>query len=120
MSATSRSPAQVPAPSAYPRTYRMGSGWRIFLVVLGAIVAAGGGAAAWYFGAGHEVRGPRDQVVLVAIGLAFLALGLYLVLDAIASRVVLTADALELRDLLPPRRIRHAPLRTDGGVRTNR
>lgn len=93
-------------PSAYPRTYRMRSGWRIFLVLLGAVAIAGGGAAVWYFGTGHEVRGPRDQLVLVSIGIAFLALGLYLVLDTIASRVTLTVDAMEIRDLLPPRRIR--------------
>jgi uncharacterized membrane protein YsdA (DUF1294 family) len=93
-------------PSAYPRTYRMRSGWRIFLVLLGTAAIAGGGAGVWYFGTGHEVRGPRDQLVLVSVGIAFLALGLYLVLDTIASRVTLTVDAIEIHDLLPPRRIR--------------
>jgi len=92
--------------TSYPRTYRMRRGWRAFLVALGLVVASGGIAAVVYFAAGHEVHGPADQAVMVAIGVLFAALGLYLVVDALVSRVTLTLDEITVHDLMPTRRLR--------------
>jgi len=84
----------------------MRRGWRAFLVALGLVVASGGIAAVVYFAAGHEVHGPADQAVMVAIGVLFAALGLYLVVDALVSRVTLTLDEITVHDLMPTRRLR--------------
>jgi len=93
-------------PALYPRTYRVSTGNRILYLLLGTVILAGGLAGAWYFGTGHEVETPQEGTVLTLICLGFVALGGALVLYVLTSKIVLYADAIELRDFTRVRRRR--------------
>ncbi|MFL6712790.1 MAG: hypothetical protein ACJ8LN_07655 [Sulfurifustis sp.] len=93
-------------PRYYPRTYRVSTGSLIVYLLLGGLVFAGGVAGAWYFGTGHETKSADDAAMLVAVCLAFVALGGFLILYMLTTRVVLSADAIELRDFIRRRKLR--------------
>lgn len=85
-------------PSQFPRTYQSSLGYRIFLVSLGGIIAAAALLGIWYFGTGHELPNSQAALVMVSLCFLFLLLGAYLVLAMLKSRIILTADAIELHE----------------------
>jgi hypothetical protein len=86
--------------SDYPRTYRPSGGWTVFLFLVAALVAIGGALGVWYFGTGHEVRSPKDAMMLVGVCSAFVLLGLWLILFLLRFRILLLADGIEVRGLI--------------------
>ena len=98
--------AEVLDPSQYPRTYRVSAGSRVTYCLLGALVAVGGLAGAWYFGTGHEAKTALEAIMLAALCLAFVVLGAAIILYMLTSEVVLNADAIVSRDFLGVRKLR--------------
>lgn len=85
-------------PSLFPRTYQSSLGWRLFLISLGGLVAAASLFGLGYFGTGHESVNPQGVLIMVIICLAFFLLGAYLVVAILKSKIILTADAIELHE----------------------
>jgi hypothetical protein len=104
---TTASAANLFDPSLYPRTYRVSMRNRVVYIFLGALVAAFGFAGAVYFGTGHETKSTGETAMLVAVCFAFVALGVVLILYMLTTKVVLAADAIELRDFLQSRKLRY-------------
>jgi hypothetical protein len=86
-------------PALYPRTYTASPGWTLGLCALGTLAAAPGLAGIWYFGTGHEVKGPGDMAMLVGICAVFVLLGAYLIASVLRGRIVLTADELRMHGI---------------------
>jgi len=84
--------------SLYPRTYRTSLGWRLFLISLGGLIAAVSLLGIRYFGTGHEMKSPREVSIFVSLCFLFFLLGAYLVLAMLKSKLILTADTIELHD----------------------
>lgn len=93
-------------PSSYPRTYRVSMSNRILYLVLGGTILTGGLAGSWYFGTGYETDTAQEATVLVAVCVAFVVLGGLLVLYMLTAKVVLYADAIELRGFLRVQKLR--------------
>jgi len=85
-------------PSLFPRTYQYSFGYRIFLGSLGASIAAAALLGIWYFGIGHESQTPQGSFLMVFLCLAFFLLGAYLLAALLQSKIILTADAIELHE----------------------
>lgn len=85
-------------PSLYPRTYKSSLGWRLFLISLGALIAAAALLGLWYFGTGHESQTRQSALIMVVVCLAFFLLGAYLVVAMLKSKLILTADVIELHE----------------------
>lgn len=98
--------AEILHPSNFPRTYRVSTGNRVLYSVLGAVVLAGGLAGMWYFGTGHEAETATEALALAAVCFAFVLLGAALILYMLTTRIVLSADAIELCDFLRARKLR--------------
>jgi hypothetical protein len=84
--------------SVFPRVYRASGGWLIFLTLCGLLLAIGGTIGAW-FAATAVLRNSQSRLWLVGLGLAFGALGVYLLLSTFRSRVVLFPDRIEIEEL---------------------
>jgi hypothetical protein len=69
-----------------------------WLLVL--ITAAGGALGTWYFATGHDVGDPRAVLILAGICLGALALGAYLILSILRSKVVLLPDQIEAHEVV--------------------
>src|SRR6266478_2211943 len=95
-------PDELPVfnPSLYPRTYKPSTGYVLFLGTASCLCAAGGIAGIAYFGTGHEVKGPRDEFMLVGLSALFLLLGLFLFGSVLTSRLIVSADSIELKYLV--------------------
>jgi hypothetical protein len=104
--------------TSYPRTYRMKPGWMIFLVLLGVSCVGGGMLGAWYFGSSHEMHGWGVATFFAGVCVLFVLLGAYLVIDTLKSKVIVSADAIEIHDLRPPRRLRRDEIAGRRIVRT--
>ena len=85
----------------YPRGYGIAPGWKIFLLAFGFGLTGLGVFLAWLY---FDDPGKNALILLISAPLS-LAAGLYVAVDTVLSKVVLTADAIEIRDLLPARRI---------------
>ena len=113
--------------SAYPRTYRVSPGWRLFLLAFGIVFGLGGSA-----GVGFLVSSfPHDRtgaiwatLFLGAIAAGFAGLGVYAALGALMYRVVLTGENVELVEPFRSRWLSRTEicgrrmLRTQQGVQT--
>lgn len=85
--------------STYPRTYRATPGWRLFLVGLSLVLGIPSLVGIWYFGSGHEVQTKSAIYVGVGVCLIFVALGVYLIITTLRSKIVLFADHIEIHEL---------------------
>ena len=85
-------------PSQFPRTYQSSLGWRIFLISLGTLIAAASLLGIWYFGTGHESQSAQGALIMVVVCLAFFILGAYLVVAMLKSKIILTADSIEVHE----------------------
>jgi len=85
-------------PSLFPRTYQSSLGYRIFLISVGALITAAALLGIWYFGTGHESLNAQGRLILVVVCLAFFLLGAYLVVAMLNSKLILTADAIVVRE----------------------
>lgn len=113
--------------SAYPRTYRVSLGWRLFLLVFGILFGLGGSAGVGYlvFSFPHDRTGILwVTIFLGAIAAGFTGLGVYVALTALMYRLVLTSEDMELIEPFRSRQISRAEicgrrmLRTQQGVQT--
>jgi hypothetical protein len=82
----------------------------IFFLGLGGIAVIAGGLGTWYFGTGHEVHTLRQGILLAGIPFAFLVIGLYLILVALRSKVVLCEDRIEIHELTRVRAVKRDEL----------
>lgn len=81
-----------------------------FFLGLGGIAVVAGGLGTWYFGTGHEVHTLREGILLAGIAFAFLVIGVYLILVAFRSKVVLFEDRIEIHELTRVRAINRREL----------
>ncbi len=93
-------------PALYPRKYRVSARSRAVYLLLGGVVAAAGLAGMWYFATGHESKTAEEAMMLTAVCFAFVILGGVLILYMLTSKIVLYADAVEVRDFLLVRKLR--------------
>jgi hypothetical protein len=97
-------------PLLYPRTYKSSTGYVLFLGTASCLCAAGGIAGMIYFGTGHEVKGPRDEFMLVGLSALFLLLGIFLMGSVLTSRLILSADSIELKYLVSSKLFRRSDI----------
>ena len=93
-----REPAISSDPSLFPRTYRYALGYRLFLGSLSALLAGASLLGLWYFGTSHEMHSQRELFTFVLLCLAFFLLGVYLAVAVFQSKIVLTADAIQVQE----------------------
>ena len=86
--------------SQFPRTYQSSLGYRLAFVSLGLFLAGGSLLGVWYFATGRGGTVPRASILLILLCFCFFLLGAYLVLAMLKSKLILTADSIELRDPL--------------------
>src|SRR5258708_964690 len=82
-----------------PQVYRPSGGWRAFLLIVSFLLGGFSVAGVWYFGTIHEVHSVRDAVLFVGVCIAFVLLSSLLVALVFLSRVILTPDSIESREL---------------------
>src|SRR5215470_4011437 len=93
-------PASAFDPTRYPRTYSPSLGNRIVWFSFGGLLAAGGVFGVWYSLVAGEVLGPKGPTVTISLSLMLVLLGGYLIVSMLSSKVILRADAIEVRNLL--------------------
>ena len=93
-------------PSCYPRTYRASKGNQLIWIMMATAAAIGGLFGAFYFGTGNGPHAPAQIILLISTSLLFVLLGGYIVLWMVRSRIILTTDALEVREVLSARIMR--------------
>lgn len=98
--------AALSDPAVYPRTYLVSTRNRILYLLLSGVILVGGLAGTWYFGTGHEIETPQEGIMYTLLSLGFVVLGGVLILYLLTTKVVLYADAIELRDFTRVRRLR--------------
>jgi len=86
-------------PDFSPRVYEPSGGWRAFLLIVSVLLGGFSLAGTWYFGTMHEVSSVRQAVWLVGICIMFVLLSSYLLALLFLSRVILTPDSIESREL---------------------
>jgi hypothetical protein len=86
-------------PERYPRTYVFSRLSRWFLVSVGLLLCAGCLAGAFYFGWIADVPA-NGRIVVVGLLAVFAALGLYLAAAAQFYRVILSAEGIEVFEVL--------------------
>ena len=97
-------------PSLYPRSYRPSTGYLLFLGAASCLCAAGGIAGIIYFGTGHEVKSSREEIMLVGLSSLFLLLGILLIGSVLTSRLILSADSIELKYLVSSKLFRRSDI----------
>lgn len=92
--------------TAYPRTYRVSRGWRVFLI--GSSLALGMPSlfGLLYFASGHRADKESTTYLWIAICVAFVVVSAYLVLTMLRSKIVLFADRIEIHELTVTRILR--------------
>jgi len=94
------SPKPAQARVDFPlQVYRPSGGWRAFLLIVSLLLGGFSVAGVWYFGTMHEVHSVRGAVLFVGICIAFLLLSSLLVAVLFLSRVILSPDSIESREL---------------------
>ena len=73
-------------------------GYRLGFISLGLVFAAASLLGVWFFATGRASTAPGATTFLTLLCLCFFLLGAYLVLAMLKSKLILTADAIELRD----------------------
>lgn len=101
-------PAPQLDPNLYPRTYRIGAGWQILLLLFGLGLLAGGLLMVWKY---CDDPGAKEALVFAVVGPLVSFLGFYVIADTMLSKVVLSADAIEIHDLRPMRRLERAEIK---------
>jgi len=97
-------------PALYPRAYKPSTGYLLFLGTASILCAAGGIAGMIYFGTGHEVKGPREEFMLVGLSALFLLLGIFLIGAVLTSRLILTPDSIESKYLASSKLFRRSDI----------
>jgi len=97
-------------PALYPRTYKPSTGYLLFLSTVGALCAAGGIAGIIYFGTGHEMTTMQSQLILIGLSLLFLLLGIFLIGSVLTSRLIVSADSIELKYLFSSKLLRRSDI----------
>ena len=92
-------------PALYPRTYRVSRGYFVFLSLLSGLVGLPACLGIWYFGTGHETHGPHDVAIMVSLCVAFVLLGVSLLVGVLRFHVTLGADFIEVQGFFTSRRI---------------
>ena len=87
-------------PTRYPRTYAPSLGNRVIWISFGALLAAGGIWGVWYSLVAGDELGPKGPAVMISLSLMLVLLGGYLIASMLFSKVILGADAIEVRNLL--------------------
>lgn len=85
-----------PRPPRYPRVYGVRRGWKVTVYGGSLLVGALGAVCAYVALIGESERGLASQLMLVVVALAFVALGLYTIVEVGRSQVTLTEDELEI------------------------
>jgi len=101
----------------YPRSYRIGGGWRLFLILFGIAFGLGGLAAVAMAIREGNPANPSGAPFLIALGLAISAMGFYALVDTLRSKITLDRDAVERIDLRGRRLLRYDDI---AGVRITR
>jgi len=103
-------PDELPSfnPLLYPRSYKPSTGYLLFLGSASCLCAAGGIAGMLYFGTGHEIKSSREEFILVGLSALFLLLGIFLMGSVLTSRLILTADSIELKYLVSSKLFRRS------------
>lgn len=91
-------------PADYPRRYGASAGWLIYGLLLSGIVGIFAVFAAWYVGAGHEMRGAAKAFAFAGAALA-IALCTFDIADTLSFSVILDFDAIEVRRAWGKRRL---------------
>jgi hypothetical protein len=86
----------------YPRTYRLTGGWMTLMVAFGAAATAGGIAELWF--ASKPTTSSSLMAFLVCS--VFVIFGIYAILSALRSRLVLFADRVENHGVFSTRELR--------------
>ncbi|WP_031498429.1 hypothetical protein [Bryobacter aggregatus] len=92
--------------AAYPRTYLVSRGWKVFLIGLSLLLGIPSVLGMFYFGAGHQGETKSQIHLMVGICLIFIALCAYLILTTLRSKIVLFADRIEIHELTVTRTLR--------------
>ena|SRR5215472_11186226 len=87
-------------PTQYPRTYSPSLGNRIVWISFGGLLAVGGVFGIYYSVVAGEELGPKGPTVTISLSLMLALLGGYLIASMLLSKVILRADAIEVRNLL--------------------
>ncbi|HWN74879.1 MAG TPA: hypothetical protein VNO13_03995 [Candidatus Udaeobacter sp.] len=85
-------------PSQFPRTYQSSLGYRLVFVSFGLILAVASLLGVWYFATGRGATAAGATILLTLLCVCFFLLGTYLALAMLNGKVILTTDAIELRD----------------------
>lgn len=102
-------PAQNPIdPNLYPRTYGISGGWKFFLLLFGLGLLGGGLFMVWKY---CDDTSAKDAIAFAILGPLFALGGFYVIADTMLSKVVIYADAIELHDLWPMRRLERADIK---------
>ena len=89
--------------SLYPATYRVSSGYAIFLSLLSVISVTAGGLGAWYFGTGHETHSVREATTLAVLSFLFVLLGAFLIISLLRTQLTLTSDSVVMQETVSSR-----------------
>jgi len=79
----------------YPRVYRPAGFWHYAFLIMGLGIAGASLLGLWYFGTGHEVKGPKDGLMLESCCALMFLLGAYVAAYTVRARLVLYQDRLE-------------------------
>jgi hypothetical protein len=91
---------------AYPRTYPVSTGWRVFLIGISLLLGLPSLVGIVYLASG-QVQGLKGGIYLLGgICAAFAALSIYLILSTLRSKIVLFADRIEIHELTVTRSLR--------------
>src|SRR5260370_12194163 len=96
----SSTPVPIFDTTRYPRTYSRSLGTRVFWISFGGLLAGGGIFVVWSSRVGGDELGPKGPPLMIALSLAVVLLGGYLILSMLFSKVILIPDAVEVRNLL--------------------
>lgn len=83
----------------FPRTYRVKSGWRFFLLGSALLFGVPSLYGLWYLGLGRVTTSMTGVYCLLGICITFLAGSVYLALTTLRSKIVLYADRIEVHEL---------------------
>lgn len=84
--------------SQFPRTYQSSLGYRLGFISLGLVFSAASLLGVWFFATGRGAMAPGGAIFLTLLCLCFFLLGAYAVLAMLKSKLILTADAIELHE----------------------